>query len=149
MKIPAIPTTYADRPADRLIRLGCVLLLLPLCVVFLGALYFVSPLAVTVLPRGSRPVIEARQDETLILITHFTGQSGDNPTAQIDQALLDINDSGYFYQVRTEWLNARPDHSADARRLAEEYGAALLFWGTYDSSEYTVNFEILQPFDIF
>lgn len=132
----------------RLITVGCLLMLVPLMVVLISALAVGWPLLFSLLPRDMRPVPAAQDDEILVLVTDFSGQSGHNPAGDIDRSFLDISDY-YYTGFRIGRLNKQPADQQAARRIGQNYRASIVIWGNYDASSYTVNYEILNPIDPF
>lgn len=142
---------YRDVFADRMLAVGCALMLVPCLLAVVGGLAFSWPLLTSaLLPRGLQPVPPARYGETLLLVTTFTGpDTSENPTTAIDRAILDAIPGDPFVNARVARLVSAPETTEEARRIGEQYDASVLIWGTYSSLGYTVQVEILKPVDLF
>jgi hypothetical protein len=62
------PYSPRDTLANRLIVIGCLLLIMPCVLLALAAAIFGWPLVWSVLPQGQRPVIAAHPGEALVLV---------------------------------------------------------------------------------
>lgn len=140
-----------DKPADdvvsgRLLAFGCLLLLLPVLVVFAVFGYLGSPLLTLLLPRGSQPVAAAAPDEALVLVTTIEANR-DNPANEIDAILLDeIREMPYYSNaLRAGRILQTPTSHAEARSLGEQYDARLVLWGSMENDDLDINFTLLQP----
>jgi tetratricopeptide (TPR) repeat protein len=132
----------------RLITVGCLLMLVPLVVVIISALFVGWPILFSILPRDMRPIPPAQDDEVLVLVTDFKGRVGHNPADDIDRSFLDISDY-YYTEFRIGRLKKQPADEQAARRLGQNYRASIVIWGNYDAASYTINYEILTPIDPF
>ncbi|MBN1312886.1 MAG: tetratricopeptide repeat protein [Anaerolineae bacterium] len=129
-----------DTLANRLMLLGCLLILVPCIVAALAAAFYGWPIVLSILPLGQRPVKAAEPGETLVLVTGLAGTGGTDPTDQIDEALRDAVTDGYTssympYPTRVGRLADVPLSEQDARELGQRYNASIVLWGTYDPSD--------------
>lgn len=149
----AVMSLYAPRDtlANRLIGIGCLLLIVPCVLLALAAAIFGWPLIWSLVPQGQRPVVAAQPGEVLVLVAGMEGNKGTDSTDRIYQALLDASESTDYQgsgvsRLRVGRLAGIPLSDQDARTLGQGYNASMVLWGTYNASpEYEVTFSILHP----
>lgn len=144
------PYSPHDTLANRLIVIGCLLLIAPCVLLAVAAVTFGWPVVWSILPLGQRPVVAARPGESLVLVAGLEGKAGTDPTESIYQALLEAaKDTSYqgsiFPRIRMGRLADVPLSERDARSLSRDYDASMVLWGAYDAStEYEVTCSILN-----
>jgi tetratricopeptide (TPR) repeat protein len=95
--------------------------------------------------RQLAPVVPASPGETLVLVSHFANYSesvGYNVAGRIREALQEEFEGEALADSRVAlWAQPLTDRD-EAVRVGQEYGAALVIWGEYDSGRVLANFTL-------
>jgi tetratricopeptide (TPR) repeat protein len=140
-----IQSAHTDPLPNRMIALGCALLLMPCLFTLIALGYFGWPVIVSWLPRDMRPIQPAAEGEILFVIADFAGSGMADPADDIAQQIR-TNFSGYT-TVRLARPVSAPETAADARALGQQYRARVVIWGIRQTDGYTLSIEVLQPVD--
>lgn len=145
MKVFNLASTHGDRPANRLIAIGCVLMAVPFVLALIWLIVAVSPAFTAYRSRTAQPIPVAGPGEGLVIVAEFDGAT--NLDDQIDRAVTNAVYGSYNSTIYTGRSGRTITSHEDALELGSQYGAGIVVWGSSDGDTAEANISFAVPAD--